>query len=93
LYYTNALVKWIKAPVILHGDSDMIDSSLRIIATLCFNEEVAWQLVDQYGIIKYLEHGGKLGNLDWLIANQCYSKYKCILVIDQTADLMVGSVG
>ncbi|XP_031568313.1 uncharacterized protein LOC116303015 [Actinia tenebrosa] len=67
-FISKAIVKWIKAPVILHGDSEMIDISLRIMATLCFNEEVALQLVEQYGIIEHFEHGVNVPDRDLVLS-------------------------
>ena len=36
----------------------MIEACVRIIGILCYSEEIAWKLIDEYDLIVFLECGG-----------------------------------
>ena len=55
----QSLLKWLKSPGITANDCEMIDASMRILALLSLNEDLAWKLIDHYDVFSYLEVGSE----------------------------------
>ena len=74
-------MKWLKSPGITANDCEMIDASMRTLALLSLNEELAWKLVDENDVFSFLEVGSECWQQCFLLlAMYFYCKYFCVCV-------------
>ena len=59
----------------------MIEACVRIIGILCYNEEIAWKLIDNYDLILILECGG---NVQLMLCS--FSYFKRFIIVQMLCD-------